>query len=514
MKVCIVGEGPVGLLTVLLFIFFKKKHSIDDLEIFLYKSRRTFERRHVINVTKNMMKKIEELISNCHNCLLQSLSEKTIEEIKISINCLETILYTKLDKKYITIFDNVKFNEDQQTANHYDHIFLCDGYQSTNRKHFIYNDLNYAPVKCVLYDKTILVLYTNLRNADASIDDNCIEAVSEKKMFTNEEVQKAGLDFDKLASLIMLVYNVNNRYNSLPKIEGINLTEKNIWSTGFTNYANFVDIFTETLKYINAVDSGAIINVFKQFNVNITDNTRFFLTNKEELQKIYKLYDSFLQNELHKANSSENSFMIHTVMPNFSSHGIILDDTTGTLLFAKKNDTNYAWLLGDSANGYPPGYSLMAGLNDAFFLISNFINLNFRIPNIPEGEMQTYLNMFNCSPETNVFTENYLSSEGICSKIGDLQFVDGYTNDKSEQNLRKKNISEVISIINSKSCEIGTTPNDKLLNLYNKYQLNQFFYNLKNILCVLSTGGKKRHIKRKTYKKYGKKNNKSKKRKN
>ena len=130
------------------------------------------------------------------------------------------------------------------------------------------------------------------------------------------------------------------------------------------------------------------------------------------------------------------------------------------------------------------------------------------MPVMHEGDVQT---MFSCRKETNTFTDNYLSSKNICSQIGELQFVDGYANDKYEENMRKKSISEVIAIIDSKLCEDGTMPNDVLLNMYNKYQLNQFFNNLNNIICVLSTGGKNRRIKRKSKKKYQNKDIKTKK---
>ena len=501
MKVCIVGEGPVGLLTAILFIFYKKIYLIQDLNIFFYKSRRTFQRRHVVNVTKNIMKKIEKLITNCNNCLLQNVSENQIEQIKISINCLETILYTKLDNSYITIFDNIKFDSHQQSVHEYDHVFLCDGYSSTNRRQFIHDGLEYSTLKCVLYNSILLVLYTNLRNIDEPISDDCIQEVSLKKMFTSQYIyDDTKIEFDKLSSFIMLVYNINIRYNALPIIEGIHLKQKNIWSVGFTNYTNFVEIFDKTLNYINQVDSNSIIRVFRENDTNITDITLYLLDNKSELSKIYDSYKTFLQNELSKVNGMDSSFMIHTVIPNFSSHGIILDESINNLLFAKQNN-NYFWLLGDSANSYPPGFSLMFGLIDSFFLISNFITFNFSISTTPESEITSHLNIFSCIPVANTFTENNLLIDSVCRQFSDLKFVGGYAK-SSDKNLREQNISEVIAIINSKTCEIEkTNPNDVLLNLYNKYQLNNFFYNLKKYICNLNAGGKKKRLKIKTSKK-------------
>jgi hypothetical protein len=362
MKICIVGEGPVGLVTSLLFIYFKNKYSIADLEISLYKSRPLFERRHHINITKNMMEEIEKLISNCNNCLLHTLSSTAIDQINISINCLETILYKQLDTTHIHIFENTKFDQEHQFTNQYDHVFLCDGYQSINRKLFIYDDNNYTPIKYVMHDKVILVLYANLDATNTVINDNCIEKMSKKIIFSQDKINNSGLDFDKLIAFISLIYNTQDRYNSLT-----NKTKpsKNIWSSGFDNYDNFFNIFQETIDFIMNTDNGIITSTFSNFNVNITENMNLLLEYKaREMNDIFKKYKDFLYRALEEVNGLDDPFMIHSVTPNCSSHGIILDETTDNLLFAKKNNINqYCWLLGDSANGYPPGYSLMFGLN-------------------------------------------------------------------------------------------------------------------------------------------------------
>ena len=162
MKICVVGEGPVGLVITLLFIYYKKKYNLNDMNIFLYKSRPSFERRHVININKDIMEEIEGLISNCSHCLLKEFSESTQEQITMSINCLETILYDKIDKDLVTIIPRTNFNEDEQYKNNYEHLFLCDGFQSKNRTSFVYDHKNYSPIKCVFFDKVILVFYTNL----------------------------------------------------------------------------------------------------------------------------------------------------------------------------------------------------------------------------------------------------------------------------------------------------------------------------------------------------------------
>jgi hypothetical protein len=510
MKICIVGEGPVGLLTSLLFIYFKNKYSLEELEIFLYKNRPSFERRHIINITKNIMEEIEKLIMNCHHCLLHNLSSQEIDQIKISINCLETILYKKLDKTNITIFENVKFDIDEQYINKYDHVFLCDGYQSTNRRVFIYDNKNYTPIKYVMYNEFILVLYANLNATTADISESCIEKLYQKIIFSEDKIHESGLDFNMLIAFISLIYNIKDRYNSFPNSNP--KLKKNIWSSGFDNYNDFLDIFQETITFITNIESEIIINTLSKFNVNITDNMRFLLTNKShEMEKIFELYKIFLYNELKKVNGTDNPFMIHSVIPNCSSHGIILDEEADNLLFAKKSDEGkYYWLLGDSANGYPPGYSLMIGLKSVFFLINNFFKINFGIETETFSQISIPISEFSCSTENKISVE--LSFLDTCSKLSESFFIDGYLQNKAENNSTKKSILDVLSIINHKNCLDRTSPNDYLLNYYNMYQLNDFFTNLNHILCSQTFGGKKK-IKRKKHKKTKKEKKSRKKRK-
>jgi hypothetical protein len=499
MKVCIVGEGPVGLLTSLLFIYYKKTYNLDTLKIFLYKRREFFERRHVVNITKNIIKEIELLIQNCHNCLLKGLSDKSISKITMSINCLETILYEKIDKNYINIISNINFDEDQQTKNNYDHIFLCDGFQSKNREYFIYKSIKISPLKCIFADKVIFILYTNLQKIGETISYDCVEENVNKKIFNETSFQCINLDFDKLIAFNSIIYNINNRFNSLPHIEHVNLIEKNIWSSGFQNFEEFKYIFQETIKYINFVDSASIKSIFKNFYVNITDNMDYLFTYKEKFSSIFDLYKQFLYIELENQDGLNNPFMIHSVTPNCTSHGIILDDSIKNVMFARKIDENkFVWLLGDSANGYPPGHSLLIGLKDSFFLVKQFLNANFNTLIHPILLPENF-NHFYCNID-GMFDTNYLSSSEICYHLKELNFIDGYLTNNNIENSKNKNIKDIIKIINTKTCfDINNElkQNDYLLILYNMYQLNNFFFNLKNIVCnIPNRGGKNKKAKK------------------
>ena len=494
MKICIVGEGPVGLVTSLLFIHFKNKYNIDNLNIVLYKSRSSFIRRHVINIDKDLIKEIEKLIANCDSCLLGHSSVAIEEELTMSINCLETILYGKIDQQIINIMENTQFNEDEQIKHHYDHIFLCDGFQSKNRLYFIYNSINYSPTKCVFFDKVILVLYTNLPPLSSSVSYDCIDNNFDKKMFNKSEIVDFGIDFDMLVALISIVYNINGRFDSLPSIPDINIIQKNLWASGFIDFNDFNNLFTETINYLlRTSNNEAIFDIYRRYDANLTDNVIYLLNNKKEMNKIFLKYSDFIQTELRKKGYENKPFMVHNVTPHCASRGIVLDDNESKLLYCKKiAEKEYAWLVGDSANGFPPGYALSIGIKDAFYLVkqflkTNILTLNNDIREVPI-EFTTFSYdipvLFSCHPLSKRYLSNLLTSRVVCEYVKDLKFEGGYNYSNSPQNDKLKTMSDIMSIISSKTC----VENDDLLDLYNLYQLNNFFNNIVLIFCKEFSG--------------------------
>lgn len=506
MKICIVGEGPVGLITAILFIYYKRIHKIKDLELTLYRARREYNRRHIVKVTKKIMKEIEGLLSGCANCLLGELSESTISQIQVSLNCLETILYTKIDKELITIIDS-NFNKDEQEK--YNHVFLCDGYQSKNREPFIYEGVSYNHLGCVLPDSTLLILYSNLSTA---VNKDCITELPNKNMFNEPTINNLltfknhGIDFDQLTTFIKLIYNVNNtlepppeRRNPgedyLPKIQEIDLQQKNIWADGFKNYQEFIDIFDKTILYIKQYKIRIsdwlreMLRVFINRGAHIPETMKTILNNELLLNKIYEAYKTFLLNELSAIKGKDKSFMIHTVSPAGAAFGIILDESKPNILYANKFDDTYYWLLGDSANAYPPGFSLLFGIKDSFYLVNNFKKTNFPHFVDDSSDLPFNLNIFTCLEAEKKFTSLDIKtlSENVCEKFINLKFVGGYKKDDLRNKIEQP-ISKIIEIINSKSCKISANkPNDNLINLYNNYQLNNFFNRLNEVICSPAT---------------------------
>jgi hypothetical protein len=516
MKICVVGEGPVGLVMSLLFIHFKRKYAISDLDLVLYKSRSSYNRRHVINVDKDLMKEIEKLIERCESCLSGHSSNENEKQITMSINCLETMLHQNVDTNTMNIMENTQFNEHEQINNHYNHIFLCDGFQSKNRKYFIYNNINYSPTKCVFTDQVILVLYTNLPSLGSPISQDCIDNHSEKQMFNTQELGNADIDFDMLIALISIVYNINNRADSFPSTPDMNIIKKDVWTSGFIDFDDFNNLFKKTIKYVlSTSDNTVIFNVFATYNIYISDNMKYLLENKQEMNNIFSKYEDFLLIKLRNKRAEDNPFMVHSVTPNCASHGIILDDNESKLLYCKKiKDEEYAWLVGDSANAYPPGYSLNIGLKDAFYLVKQFLrtnilelNTNITMGRVPDEFIDnTTQLLFSCDTLNNKYSSNLLTSPEVCEYVKNLKFMNGYIT-KTPENDNFTTMPEIISIINSKTCG----ENNDLLNLYNLYQLNNFFNNIVSIFCKVSSGGNIKKIKNNKYLKKNKYKNKSKK---
>jgi len=122
MKICVVGEGPVGLLTAVLFSYYKIKYKYLDLEIYIYRKRPDYVRRHVLKLNNKLIFTIESLLKDCHNCISQT--EINSDELGISINCLETILFNSINQGKIVNIIEEGFNKEIQESQKYDHVFF------------------------------------------------------------------------------------------------------------------------------------------------------------------------------------------------------------------------------------------------------------------------------------------------------------------------------------------------------------------------------------------------------
>jgi hypothetical protein len=486
MNIAIVGEGPIGAIVCLFFIYYKLNYNINELNIFFYKSRNTFKRRHIVKISRDTLQEIEKLINLCVDCLTKNNREPIID---LSIRCLEFLLHENINNKYVNIIES-KFTENDNNQNIYQNIFLCDGFASNNRLFYIYNNVKYTPLRMVI--KTpLLILYGNLDLPNTTLDSTCINKSVIKKLFSNKVLLEYEIIMNELVALISIVYNINFNYNQFNEIySDSNMREINLWVEGYTDFQNFLDIFNNTISYLNNIDEAVILTIFHNSNVFISPEIYTILKNKTIIKDIFEKYKNFLSQELMKINGLNNPFIIHNVMPNCTTFGIILDDSLDTLVFARKNTAYTSWLIGDSANSYPPGVSLQNGIKDIFILIPNFIKTNF-LPDLVIPFTEDYL--FDCEESTYVYNKRQ-----VCKTLSESFFSGGYLFDDIK-NKDDNTIKTLIQIIQEKKCS-----DDDLVNMYNNYQLNNFFYNLINYICnnkmlmnETKKGGKRKTIHKK-----------------
>ena len=169
-----------------------------------------------------------------------------------------------------------------------------------------------------------------------------------KKQFDEEYLRlEESIDMNLLVAFIAIIYNINKNCNKFLQITPFeNMIEINLWIDGYTNYQNFIDIFSITINYLKILDYSNIISIFESTNVNISKNINFLLMNRDDIDRIFISYKKFVMDELSSINSLNKPFIIHSVVPNSTKFGIILEDSVDTLVYAKNNEREYTtWLI-------------------------------------------------------------------------------------------------------------------------------------------------------------------------
>ena len=175
-------------------------------------------------------------------------------------------------------------------------------------------------------------------------------------------------------SLIGLIYRTNLFYDKLDSSKVSN----NLWINGFKNFDDFNKTFNDTIKfikkYINLNGVDPIIDKFMKLTFNNVSKIDIaFLNDMYLFKKYINIYKNFVYGQLKDNKALEKNFMIHSVLPNCSVFGVVLEENYNNLMFSKSikdsNKNTNIYCIGDSAISYPPGYSLeMALLNILEFI--------------------------------------------------------------------------------------------------------------------------------------------------
>lgn len=451
-KFAVFGEGPIGLLCIIYLINYKVANK-KNIIIHWYKKRDTYTRRHIVNLSSKLLSEVSLLLSNCNDCLTPNKENELI----ISILCLEQFLnnYIKQDNVSTTLIKNIKTPE-EELIKKYNHVFFADGYSSPHRTKYFYNNENILPLK-IIYKNPVLVLYSNMQ----SIGDECSKTndYGNKNYILSDTMTEYNLNIDIISSLISIIYRINLWYNQFDESK----KSTNLWILGFTDYNNFQLIFDETIKFIKTLNTDDIIKKFKYNGATITDLNIKMLNDINYLEITINNYKNLVKNLLRKYKSLDENFIIHSVMPNCSTFGLILDDKYKNLLFSKKIDNTYLYLIGDSSSAYPPGYSLELGM----ILVLKWFNI-----------LLNKLFNDNLIGNNNLSISNDNNNVKTCN-LDDIKFTNGYSYDN-------KNINKLYSFLDIENIiKKKQIVSDTIIDSYNKLHIDYFFKNIKKISCDL-----------------------------
>jgi hypothetical protein len=165
--------------------------------------------------------------------------------------------------------------------------------------------------------------------------------------------------------------------------------------------------------------------------------------------------------------------MLHSVKPNASSFGCLL--YKNTLKYCNTYRNTHVWLIGDSANAYPPGQSLERNLKATIDIMPTFYN--YYLTNDVGDESTHIINAanFNCDAliqkiklRKNCLAENYEFSGG---------YLKGHP-----QNYTITQFNNIVKSIEQHSCGRDSAASEYQA-FYNQAMFLSFVSNINDVLC-------------------------------
>jgi hypothetical protein len=455
MKVAVVGEGPVGLVTLAKLIALDGDNKCD---ITWFRRSGDYTRRHIVELTKNTVSSLEDILQECVGCIGKTEGD---HKLSISIRRLEKQLSDGLPKGRF----ETKGKFEDSHAKDFDHVFLANGFSSPNRLALVYNGIDYTQLKYV-DDTPILIFYSNLGplKLDPISSDDADES-SYKTYIPSNKLFEHGLTIHQVSSLISLVYRLYLFG------EDFTITKQNLWIAGFESIGDFENTFEMAFKsYKNYLQGNTIGDVNDIFVKNKANALRH-----DEIQILESIqdgegsplhWDNYLSFIKLTCHDECGRFLVHTVVPNITSFGSILD---GELKYANSKQYNgrdvSIWLVGDSANSFPPGFSLEIGVKTI---------LDF-LPTFYKHIISNGNKVLDHCPFDNV----KLEVPPGCDTSAYL-FKGGYTITNGVDNDTVRNIRDIFTMIKNNNI---TCNNDNLIDYYNKKQFMHFMENVVKIKC-------------------------------
>ena len=224
-KIGVVGDGPIGNLVVAKLIIehyyaIKNKNNNNNLQINHHTAKRNkitgYSRRHVLYITEELVKILEEQILMCDTCLTeiankQFISEDTRKILLFSTRVLEETLYqhiiinktqycstdTKCILEYIDKVFDINAPADDYTTYDYDFLFFAVGSNAPLiRKKYFYKGAgsNGNTIKIISDEsEPIVAFYTKLGPHNAREEGHLMHSEdkdSSIKLVNKEELMK------------------------------------------------------------------------------------------------------------------------------------------------------------------------------------------------------------------------------------------------------------------------------------------------------------------------------------
>ena len=449
LNIAIIGEGPIGLCVATYLLYLVSKGL--NAEITLYIKRAFFERNQLLQISTYIIETLEYIM---HDTSFHK--EKTITNVQVK--CIEYILYNKLLSSSL-IFKG-EWSKDKN-MNKYDHIFCADGYHSTSRKHF------FGHVKQLVtrFRSPVFMIFSDIIDCDHLPKSNIFKLKDLEKEIGRGDYEDEAIN--NISALISFAYNFHKYNNSFPNKP---FTEEvDHWASGFSNLAEYVSLFENTIKYIksNKDNMEPIYKILDSKEAQVSVEMITLCRNTQKLNKTLRNLIKFLGP---KINANEK-FLAHFVKPTSCPQGIQLDKDE--LQYCKKYNNSNVWLIGDSANAYPPGHSIELGIIDVF----NLLNIIFKDTSIEQHCIYLPQERY---PHRLVSCKTGQISWNNCSEMDEFTFVNGYPEGDSRNITRsfkelKKELEKYIYSV----CTLSKNSIDE----YNRYQFKSYFNNLFNITC-------------------------------
>lgn len=234
-KIAVVGDGPIGNLVIaklLIEHYNNYTKNNNNIEITHYRSERCdtkgYTRRHVLFITDELVKELEDHVLNCTNCLtdianVQTLTEDDVpdrQKLLFSTRLLEQTLLTHIENSSNTfcesptcVFKNeVNKGDSKPDYSKFNYVFFAIGTNAgaIRKKYFYYTKNDVVNVKITTpLAEPIVAFYSELGTPKEKIKAPEMEDDKNSKILiiTKERLKSNGINVYDLLDFVTIIYN-------------------------------------------------------------------------------------------------------------------------------------------------------------------------------------------------------------------------------------------------------------------------------------------------------------------